>query len=78
MRAIGSALMAMTMMVSSALADAPASSQGALAPGKPAGAKQAQLETGGVLLVAGIVALAAVIAIIASTTNNNSTPSTSS
>jgi hypothetical protein len=78
MRAIGSALMAMTMMVSSALADAPASPQGALSPGKPAGARQAQLETGGVLLVAGIVALAAVIAIIASTTDNNSTPSTSS
>ena len=79
MRAIGSALMAMTMMVSSALAEVPASPQGALAPGKPAGAKQAQLEGGGVLLVAGIVALAAVIAIVVSTSdNNNSTPSTSS
>ena len=78
MRVIGSALIAMTMMISTALAEVPASSQGALAPGKPAGAKQAQLEGGGVLLVAGIVALAAVIAIIASTTNNNSTPSTSS
>ena len=79
MRAIGSALMAMTMMISTALAEVPASSQGALAPGKPAGARQAQLEGGGVLLVAGIIALAAVIAIIASTTNNNnSTPSTSS
>ena len=75
MRAIGSALVAMTMLASSALADAP---QGALTAGKPAGTKQAQLETGGVLLVAGIVALAAVIAVIASTTEGNSTPSTSS
>ena len=76
MRAIGSALAAMTMMASGALADV--SSQGALAPGKPAGTKQAQLEAGGILLVAGIVALAAVIAIVASTTDNNSTPSTTS
>jgi hypothetical protein len=80
MRAIGSALAAMTMMISGALADTPAPSQGILAPGKPAGAKQAQLETGGVLLVAGIVAVAAVIAIVVSTSDNNnsSTPSTTS
>jgi hypothetical protein len=75
MRAIGSAFVAMTMMISGALAD---TTQGALAPGKPAGTKQAQLEAGGVLLVVGIVALAAVIAIVASTTDNNSTPSTTS
>jgi hypothetical protein len=77
MRAIGTALVAMTMMASSALAEAPAT-QGALAPGKPAGAKQAQLEAGGVLLVAGIVAIAAVIAVVASTTQGNSTPATTS
>jgi hypothetical protein len=73
MRAFASALVAMTMMASSALADA-----GPLAPGKPAGTKEAQLEAGGVLLVAGIVALAAVIAVVASTTQGNSTPATTS
>ena len=76
MRAIGSVLVAMTMMASSALAETP--SQGALVPGKPAGTKQAQLETGAVLLVAGIIAVAAVIAVVASTTQGNSTPSTTS
>jgi len=74
MRAIGSVLVAMTMMASSAFAET-----GALAPGKPAGTRQAQLETGGVLLVAGIVALAAVIAIVASGTDNGtSAPTTTS
>lgn len=72
MRAIGAALVAMTMTVSGAFA-----ADGALAPGKPAGTKQAQIETGGVLLVAGIVAAAAVIAVVASTTQGNSTASTS-
>jgi hypothetical protein len=72
MRAIGAALVAMTMTVSGAFA-----ADGALAPGKPAGTKQAQIETGGVLLVAGIVAVAAVIAVVASTTQGNSTASTS-
>ena len=71
MRAIGAALVAMTMTVSSAFA-----ADGALAPGKPAGTKQAQIETGGVLLVAGIVAVAAVIAVVASTTQGNSTLAT--
>jgi hypothetical protein len=72
MRAIGAVLVAMTMTVSGAFA-----ADGALAPGKPAGTKQAQIETGGVLLVAGIVAVAAVIAVVASTTQGNSTASTS-
>jgi hypothetical protein len=72
MRAIGAALVAMTMTVSGAFA-----ADGALAPGRPAGTKQAQIETGGVLLVAGIVAVAAVIAVVASTTQGNSTASTS-
>ena len=75
MRAIGAALLALTMSVSIALAD-----EGPLAPGKPAGTHQAQIETGGVLLVVGIVAVAAVIAVVASTTtgNSSSTPSTTS
>jgi hypothetical protein len=54
------------MTLSSAFA-----ADGALAPGKPAGTRQAQIETGGVLLVAGIVAVAAVIAVIASSTTGN-------
>ena len=68
MRAIGAALVATTLTFSSAFA-----ADGALAPGKPAVAKQAQIEAGGVLLVAGIVAAAAVIAVVASTTNGNGT-----
>lgn len=69
MRAIGAALVALTMTFSGAYA-----ADGALAPGKPAGTKQAQIETGGVLLVAGILAIAAVIAVVASTTQGNSAP----
>jgi hypothetical protein len=68
MRTIGAALVALTMTVSGAFA-----ADGMLAPGKPAGTKQAQIETGGVLLVVGIVAVAAVIAVVASTTTGNST-----
>ena len=44
--------------------------------GKPAGVRQADIEAGGVLLVAGIVAVAAVIAVVASTTQGNSTSTT--
>jgi hypothetical protein len=72
MRTIGAALVALTMTVSSAFA-----AEGPLASGKPAGTQQAQIETGGVLLVVGIVALAAVIAVVASTTTGNSTSSPS-
>lgn len=66
MRAIAAALLATTLTCTGAFA-----ADGALAPGKPAGTKQAQIETGGVLLVAGIVAVAAVIAVVASTTQGN-------
>jgi len=68
MRAFAPALLAMTMMVSGASA-----AEGVLAPGKPAGVRQADIEAGGVLLVAGIVAVAAMIAGVASTTQGNST-----
>lgn len=71
MRAIGAALVAMTMTFSSAFA-----ADGPLAPGKPAGTKQAQIETGGVLLVAGILVVAGAIALVASTTQGKSTSST--
>lgn len=70
MRAIAAALVATTMTLSSAFA-----ADGALSAGKPAGTRQAQIETGGVLLVAGIVAVAAVIAVVASTTQGNGTSS---
>jgi hypothetical protein len=75
MRAFGAALLAMTMMVSGTVSGAFAA-EGMLAPGKPAGIRQADIEAGGVLLVVGIVAVAAVIAVVASTTQGNSTPST--
>ena len=71
MRAIGAALVAMTMMASSAFA-----ADGMLTPGKPAGTKEAQIETGGVLLVVGILVAAGAIALIASTTQGNSSSST--
>ena len=72
MRVFGAALVAMTMTVSSAFA-----ADGMLTPGKPAGTKEAQIETGGVLLVLGILVAAGAIALIASTTQGNSTSSTS-
>ena len=72
MRVFGAALVAMTMTVSSAFA-----ADGMLTPGKPAGTKEAQIETGGVLLVVGILVAAGAIALIASTTQGNSTSSTS-
>ena len=75
MRASGTALLAMVMMVSGMVSGASAA-EGALAPGKPAGVRQADIEAGGVLLVAGIAAVAAVIAVVASTTQGNSSPST--
>lgn len=66
MRAIGAALVAMVMTATSAFA-----ADGMLAPGKPAGTKDAQIETGGVLLVAGILVVAGAIALVASTTQGN-------
>jgi hypothetical protein len=70
MRTIGAAVVALTMTVSGAFA-----ADGMLTPGKPAGTRQAQIETGGVLLVVGIVAVAAVIAVVASTTTGNGSTS---
>jgi hypothetical protein len=73
MRSLTAAALAACLMISPALA---AATDAPLAPGKPAGAEQAQLETGGVLLVLGIVAAAAVIAAIASTTQGSGVIST--
>ena len=70
MRAICAAVLPATMTFSSAIA-AESSTTGLLAPGKPAGMKQAQIETGGVLLVVGILAVAGAIAAIASTTQGS-------
>jgi hypothetical protein len=75
MRGFGAAFVAMAMTVSGAFA---AGAQGPLAPGKPAGVRQADIEAGGVWLVVGIVAVAGVIAAVASTTQGNSTASPSS
>lgn len=66
MRAIAAVFVALTMTISGAFA-----ADGMLAPGKPAGTKQAQIESGGVLLVAGILVAAGGIALIASTTQGN-------
>jgi len=77
MRAICAAVLATTMMISSA-AQAEAPEMGPLSAGKPAGIQQAQIETGGVLLVLGILVVAGGIAALASTTqgNSNVTPTT--
>jgi hypothetical protein len=62
----------MTMMTSSAVATPP------LPAGKPAGTKQAQLESNGVLLFAGIVAVAAAIAVVAATTESSTATTSTS
>lgn len=68
MRTMIAAALAATMMVSSAAVAA----EGPLAPGKPAGVKQADIETGGVIMWVGILAVAGGIAAIASTTQGSS------
>jgi hypothetical protein len=70
MRAIGAAFVALTMTISSAFA-----ADGMLAPGKPVGTRNAQIEAGGVLLVAGILVVAGAIALAASSTQGNSSTS---
>ncbi len=74
MRAICAAVLAATLSFSSAIA-AEAPAMGPLAAGKPAGMKQAQIETGGVLLVVGILVVAGAIAAIASTTQGSGSTS---
>ena len=77
MRKIGAALVAASLLASSAAfaADAPANSP--LPAGKPAGTQQAALEMGGVWLVLGLAAAAGIIAAIASGTQGNSSNATS-
>lgn len=73
MRILVAAALAATLISSSAFAET-----GALDAGKPAGVQKAQLETGGVLLVVGILAVAGAIAAIASTTQGNGSTSATS
>ena len=70
MRMFVAAALAATLFTSTAIADT-----GALEAGKPAGVRDAQLETGGVLLVVGILAVAGAIAAIASTRQGNGSTS---
>lgn len=75
MRAFVAAALAATLFTSTAFA---ADATGPLDAGKPAGVQNAQLETGGVLLVVGILAVAGAIAAIASTTQGNGSTSATS
>jgi hypothetical protein len=75
MRSLTAAALAASLMIFPALAQA--ADTAPLAPGKPAGVKQAQIETGGVLLVVGILVAAGAIAAIASTTQGDGKSSSS-
>ena len=72
MRSLTAAALAASLLISPAFA---AAADTGLAPGKPAGTQQAQIETGGVLLVVGILVAAGAIAAIASTTQGNGSTS---
>jgi hypothetical protein len=67
MRALISAVLATTLLASAALAD-----DGALAPGKPAGVKQAQMTQNEIWIALGISAVAAGIIIAATSQSHNS------
>ncbi|RZI70748.1 MAG: hypothetical protein EOP38_31785 [Rubrivivax sp.] len=71
MRAIAAAVLALTISSHAMAAEA----AGPLAAGKPAGVKQAAIETGGVVMWVGILAVAGGIAAIASTTQGNGSSS---
>ena len=73
MRAVVAVVLASSLFVSAAFA---ATDTGPLAPGKPAGVQQADIEAGGVLLALGVIGLAAGIALIASGTQGSSNPAT--
>ncbi len=70
MRSIGSALLATALFASSAFAATDVSTKAPLAPGKPAGVKQAQLAGSGLLFVVGIGIVAGGIALVASGAGN--------
>jgi hypothetical protein len=73
MRAFLSAVLVSALFATGALA-----ADGALAPGKPAGVKQAQEQDNTLLYVAGIGLVAAGIAIAASSSNHHNTTTTTS
>ena len=77
MRKIGAAIVATSLMISSAFAAEPTPT-GPLAPGKPAGTNEAAIQSGGVMLFVGLIAAAGIIALIASTTQGSSSTGTSS
>jgi hypothetical protein len=76
MRKIGAALVATSLLVSSAFAAETAT--GPLAAGKPAGTNEAAIQSGGVMLFVGLAAIAGIIALVASTTQGSSSTGTSS
>jgi hypothetical protein len=69
MRALISAVLATTLLASSALAD-----DGALAPGKPAGVHQAQMTQNELWIALGVTAVAAGIVIAATSQSHTKTP----
>jgi hypothetical protein len=76
MRKIGAVIVATSLLASSAFAAEPAT--GPLAPGKPAGTKEAAIQSGGVMLFVGLAVAAGIIALVASTTQGSSSTGTSS
>ena len=71
MRTVGAALLATTMIVSSAFAAT--DSVGPLTPGKPAGVQKAQMEDSTLLWIIGAGLVIGGIALVASGSGNNST-----
>jgi hypothetical protein len=76
MRTIGAAILASSLIVSSAFAATDASAP--LAPGKPAGVKQAQSMDNTLLLVLGLGVVAGGIALVASGNGNSNVTNTTS
>ncbi len=74
MRIFGAALLASALAVSSSFAAT--DSTAPLAPGKPAGVKQAQMEGNTLLLVLGVGVVAGGIALVASGNGNGSVTTT--
>ena len=74
MRIIGAAILASSLVVSSSFAATDSSAP--LAPGKPAGVKQAQMEGNTLLLVLGVGVVAGGIALVASGNGNGSVTTT--
>jgi hypothetical protein len=76
MRTIGAALLATTMIVSSAFAAT--DTVGPLTPGKPAGVQKAQMEDSTLLWIVGAGLVIGGIVLVASGSGNSSTPTGSS